>query len=252
MPSAILQNKSLYELLFKAIPFISHLSIFGCACFPLLRPYILHKLQPKTQMCVFLGYASQYKGYICYDVPRKCTYISRHVIFNEIVFPFPDLIKHNSLSSTNYHPSYISFLLIVTKHNVITRPPPSVTLPSLSVSSHSESVAVSSHVSSLPILSQTVNSASSPQSITTSSSFSAIPVALALNNEGMSTESLHSVAPFNLDGLSMVLHFPSMNLHLMQTRSKTGTIKQKATSPPSILLHHLPLLPVSLQASRVP
>ena len=91
MPSVILQNKSPYEILFQNIPYVSHLRIFGCACFPLLRPYRLNKLQPKTTICVFLGYASQYKGYLSYEPVGKRTYISRHVIFNEHVFPYIDL-----------------------------------------------------------------------------------------------------------------------------------------------------------------
>ena len=126
MPSAILHNKSPYELLFEAIPPISHLCIFGCAHFPLLRPYLFHKLQPKTQMCVFLRYTSQYKEYICYDVPRKHTYISRHVVFNEIVFPYPNLIKQIPSSPTISHQHSISSLPIVTSQNVVTLRPLSI------------------------------------------------------------------------------------------------------------------------------
>ena len=96
MPSVVLLNKSPYEILFKTTPSVSHLRIFGCACFPLLRPYRLHKLQPKTIMCVFLGYASQNKCYLCYEIDSKRTYISRHVIFNEHVFPYVDLAIHIS------------------------------------------------------------------------------------------------------------------------------------------------------------
>ncbi|KAB5539070.1 hypothetical protein DKX38_016603 [Salix brachista] len=109
----------------------------------------------------------------------------------------------------------------VTNNNVVTPPVSSVPSPS-------ESVTAPIPVSSLPILPHLINTASSPHSITASSSCSSIPVAPELSNEGMQTEPLPSAVPFNPDGLSVVLHIPSMNLHPMQTRSKTGTIKPRA------------------------
>ena len=88
--------------------------------------------------------------------------------------------------------------------------------------SPSESVAAPSPLPSLPVSSHLNNFASSSTSITASSPFSSTPVAPKLSNEGMNTE------PFNPDGIYVVLHIPSMNLHPMQTQSKTRTIKQKA------------------------
>ena len=58
MPSTVLDNKSPFEVLFEDVSVISHLRIFGRACFPLLRTYLTNKLQPKTSMCVFLGYVA--------------------------------------------------------------------------------------------------------------------------------------------------------------------------------------------------
>jgi histone deacetylase 1/2 len=68
MPCQILELKSPYFLLYGSPPIINHLRIFGCACFPLLKPYNTNKLQPKTSTCIVLGYAYQYKGYICFSI----------------------------------------------------------------------------------------------------------------------------------------------------------------------------------------
>ena len=73
-------------------------------------------------MCVFLGYAPNYKGYICYDVSKKRSYLSRHVVFNENVFPYQELVTTHQLSSTSsISPSQPS-LPIVTPTGVVTIP----------------------------------------------------------------------------------------------------------------------------------
>jgi histone deacetylase 1/2 len=44
MPTLVLQNKYLFECLFRRPPNYNFLRIFGCLCFPFLRPYHAHKL----------------------------------------------------------------------------------------------------------------------------------------------------------------------------------------------------------------
>lgn len=53
-----------------------------------MRPYNKNKLQFRYQQCVFLGYSSNHKGYICTLAPNGKVYISKHVIFDELLFPF--------------------------------------------------------------------------------------------------------------------------------------------------------------------
>ncbi|KAM1227080.1 hypothetical protein ACFX2J_006344 [Malus domestica] len=121
MPSSVINNKSPFEMLYSAIPEIQHLRIFRCACYPFLKPYNSNKLQPKTAKCVFLGYASNYKGYICYELSHKRIHISRHVIFNEIDFPYvtldTTLTSHPKPDSHTY-PSMVPNLqnILVTPH----------------------------------------------------------------------------------------------------------------------------------------
>jgi len=87
LPSHILQNKSPYELLFHKLPDYNTFKTFGCACYPLLRPYNKHKLDFKSACCIFLSYSVHNKGYICLSNTGK-VYISRHVIFHEQLFPY--------------------------------------------------------------------------------------------------------------------------------------------------------------------
>ncbi|PKU81996.1 Retrovirus-related Pol polyprotein from transposon TNT 1-94 [Dendrobium catenatum] len=88
MPSPNTDNKSPYELLFQQKPSYDHLRTFGCACFPLTPSQLRNKFQPKSKLCVFLGYSEKYKGYKCLDISNNKILLSRHVIFDENSFPF--------------------------------------------------------------------------------------------------------------------------------------------------------------------
>jgi hypothetical protein len=91
LPSSINKQKSPFELLFGEIPDYKFLKIFGCECFPYLRPYNTNKLSFRSKSCVFLGYSKPHVGYKCLDILTGKIYIARHVIFNESVFPFQNL-----------------------------------------------------------------------------------------------------------------------------------------------------------------
>src|SRR3954470_9948702 len=80
--------KTPLELLLNEIPDYTFLKVFGCACWPHLRPYNKHKLEFQSKKCLFLGYSSLHKGYKCLHVPTNHVYISRDVVFDENVFPF--------------------------------------------------------------------------------------------------------------------------------------------------------------------
>jgi hypothetical protein len=86
LPTPNLHHHTPYETLFHTPPDLTHLKSFGCQCFPLLTPYKAHKLHPKSIPCVFLGYPTNSKGYLCLDPITYRLYISRHVLFNESVF----------------------------------------------------------------------------------------------------------------------------------------------------------------------
>jgi hypothetical protein len=67
------------------------LHIFGCACWPNLRPYNKHKLQFRSKQCVFLGYSNLHKDFKCLDISSGRVYISRDVVFDENIYPFATL-----------------------------------------------------------------------------------------------------------------------------------------------------------------
>lgn len=92
--SSSLKNKTPHEVLHNQKPDYSYLRVFGSACYPCLRSYSAHKFEPRSLQCVFVGYNADYKGYRCLYPPTGRVYISRHVIFDEKLFPFTGKFKH--------------------------------------------------------------------------------------------------------------------------------------------------------------
>jgi hypothetical protein len=87
-PCQPLQFRTPYQLLFGCSPDYQHLRTFGCLCYPNLSSITPHKLSPRSARCVFLGYPSEHKGYRCLNLDTMKIIISRHVVFDESIFPF--------------------------------------------------------------------------------------------------------------------------------------------------------------------
>lgn len=102
MPCKSLHMVSPYELLFHKPPDLTTLKVFGCSCYPYLRPYTHDKLDPRTTQCIFLGYALGYKGVICYNLTYNKLWLSRHVIHDESHFP---LLSHTQSVSSHLDPA---------------------------------------------------------------------------------------------------------------------------------------------------
>jgi histone deacetylase 1/2 len=90
-PSRVINFSTPLNQLFNENPSYSSLRVFGCACWPNLRPYNKHKLQFRSKECAFLGYSDMHKGYKCLDIATGRVYISCDVVFDENVFPFSKL-----------------------------------------------------------------------------------------------------------------------------------------------------------------
>ncbi|KAJ9566982.1 hypothetical protein OSB04_002948 [Centaurea solstitialis] len=100
LPSTAINLDTPHYRLYQKHPSYSHLRIFGCLCYPHLTTP--HKLGPRSSPCVFLGYPSLHRGFRCLDLSTKRIIISRHVTFDESIFPFGSV-------TPNDPPSY-SFL----------------------------------------------------------------------------------------------------------------------------------------------
>ncbi|TQE05315.1 hypothetical protein C1H46_009090 [Malus baccata] len=102
LPTCLLHNLSPFEKLFHKPPQYQFFKVFGCACFPYLRPYNTNKLQFRSKRCVFLGYSLNHLGYRCLDPSTGRVFLSRHVVFDEHSFPYKESIvpAPSSLSSS--------------------------------------------------------------------------------------------------------------------------------------------------------
>ncbi|KAF7801833.1 Retrovirus-related Pol polyprotein from transposon TNT 1-94 [Senna tora] len=92
LPCSTLSGQSPFVNLFNTQPDYAFLRVFGCSCFPLLRPFNKHKMEFRTHECVFIGYSPSHKGYNCLS-PSGHVFLSRDVRFNESVFPYPSLFS---------------------------------------------------------------------------------------------------------------------------------------------------------------
>ncbi|KAI5312034.1 hypothetical protein L3X38_041207 [Prunus dulcis] len=225
MPTAVLYHRSPFEMLFGTYPPLTQLRIFGCACFPPLKPYNSTKLQAKTTKCVFIGYATKYKGYLCYHVPTKRVFVSRHVIFDEHHFPYTDLLPthSNTFASPQSCPRSNCPVPIVTTENVVVTSfpdstPPTSSVPTPALSRIPASISLTHSASDFPEVYPSSQSIAAP--IPASSQ---IPVAHDIRSSSGS-----ETYDFTPDTLQVVLSIPPLNLHPMQTRSKSGIIRKKA------------------------
>uniref|UniRef100_A0A2N9GGL3 Integrase catalytic domain-containing protein n=1 Tax=Fagus sylvatica TaxID=28930 RepID=A0A2N9GGL3_FAGSY len=210
LPTPNLKQKTPWELLFHKPPDIQYLRTFGCQCFPLLTPYTAHKLHPKTISCVFLGYPTNTKGYLCLDPVTKRVYTSRHVLFNEHVFP--GLIHTSDSSASSSHASaspiissdtWLNTLLYLhtCSHTTADNPP-------ISTESCPVSTIQPSSPTILPLPPDTTPTPSLPTESPITPAISPIPVA--------------SFSPVPTAPAAFVPH-------PMQTRSKHGIFKPKVS-----------------------
>ncbi|KAG7572644.1 Reverse transcriptase RNA-dependent DNA polymerase [Arabidopsis suecica] len=135
LPTAVLANQSPFSKLFGSSPNYSKLRVYGCLCFPWLRPYTAHKLDDRSKACVFVGYSLTQSAYLCLEVDTGRVYVSRHVQFDEKQFPFHRLPPASATVDAPSLPLVTATevpVITATTHNSFVPPalPPSSILPS--------------------------------------------------------------------------------------------------------------------------
>lgn len=219
LPTPLLNHKSPWEILFQSKPDLLYLRSFGCTCFPLLIPYNKHKLQPHTKHCIFLGYPTHSKGYICLEPSTHRIYISRHVLFNETEFLLsPSTSDPSSHTTLSFNSCSISHWLAFLS-NLPTSPSPTVNFMPI------PSTSVVSTPTSLP----------SPYIIDQSTS--SVPASLPNPTSVPLVFPIHPTPNSNKSIPSMIVHVPTsvttQNVHPMTTRSKACVFKPKTFSASS-------------------
>ncbi|GJT62079.1 retrovirus-related pol polyprotein from transposon TNT 1-94 [Tanacetum coccineum] len=98
LPSRAINNKSPVELLYNKPPSLDNLKVIGYRAH--VHQNTTNKFENKAIPAVLVGYSNQQKRYILYDPKTHKTTTSRHVTFDENIFPF-----HITPQSTINHPN---------------------------------------------------------------------------------------------------------------------------------------------------
>ena len=225
LPTLVLKCVSPWFKLYSSKPDLSQLRVFGCACYPNLRVYTSHKLEPRTKGYFFLGYFPTSKGYLCLDLQSKSVCTSRHVWFNKTRFPFSQLSStlHSPTSSSSGLSTslWLSNLLFLhsTKQSSLLGPysPPSQpqsssTLPHFPTQPQSP---FSNVQQSHPSLSSNLLASTHSSSLVLPQS--TIPI-LPIATLPKSSSIVNSIPPI----------LPITNHHPMQTRCKSDITKPKS------------------------
>nr|GEW45239.1 hypothetical protein [Tanacetum cinerariifolium] len=80
-------NKTPYELVHNKKPNLTFFSVFGALCYPTNDNEDLGKLQPTTDIGIFVGYAPSMKGYRIYNKRTRRIMETIHVQFDELAEP---------------------------------------------------------------------------------------------------------------------------------------------------------------------
>jgi hypothetical protein len=247
LPTPVLQNLSPYFKLYSKAPDYERLRVFGCLCYPLLRPYNAHKLDYRSKPCIFLGY--NYAGYKCLDPVTNKAYLSRHVVFDENSFPAKDLAT--SHFSSKLHSTGDSPFPLPTLSSFITNPCISsidCTQPATQQSHTADCSPTASQTTSLttdplPTLHHGIHP---PHPMITRSKthlLTNIPAA-EVQTSSSAGLSLNSSAPPMAAALPIsTIESPTpLPSHTMVTRSRTGNLKPKQFSDFKLFYSRYPLL----------
>ncbi|RVW86387.1 Retrovirus-related Pol polyprotein from transposon RE1 [Vitis vinifera] len=102
LPSSALNSETPYFALHGTHPDYTSLRVFGSKCFTYTWDTRQHKFDPKTVPCIFVGYSDKHKGYKCFHPSSKKFFISRHVVFDELFFPYKNTQNQSMVPPTSH------------------------------------------------------------------------------------------------------------------------------------------------------
>ncbi|CAH9100364.1 unnamed protein product [Cuscuta epithymum] len=124
LPSSTLSNLSPTHILYHKTPSYDHIQVFGCLCYPHHPTSTIHKLDARSTPCIFLGFPTHHKGYICLNPQTGQITLSRHVTFNETIFPYKSLAEPTPPPTYNFLQNQINPILLSHLQNNNSTPPP--------------------------------------------------------------------------------------------------------------------------------
>lgn len=86
-----------FQALYNVVLNYPQLKIFGCACFPHLRPYNKHKFEFRSTRCVNLGLSPVHKGYKCLTSVGRII-ITKMLPSMKSAFPIPHYFQETLLA----------------------------------------------------------------------------------------------------------------------------------------------------------
>ena len=96
VPSNAIQGEIPYKLAYNELPDLSSFKVFGSLCFATTQDCHKSKLDHRARKCVFLGFRQGMKGYVVLDLHTFTITVSRHVQFEETIFPYKSLSPSKS------------------------------------------------------------------------------------------------------------------------------------------------------------
>lgn len=140
LPTRVLKYQSpleYFKLIYPSSRITSNiqLKVFGWTVFVHIPDHLRSKLDPRSEKCVFLGYAPNKKGYKCFNPQTKKFHVSMDVIFleNQSLFGQNSLQREKKNSEDHFWHTFT--------------PMPNMFLPDLSTSTQTKKIDISSNES---------------------------------------------------------------------------------------------------------
>ena len=220
LPSSLLNFETPYFMLHGTHPDYTSLRMFGSKCFPYTWDTKNTKFDPKSALCIFVGYSEKHKGYKWFHSPSQKFIISRHVVFDETVFPFQS--SKSSISASHVHHTFYSWLPSYSCSESSTPLQESTSLAHSHISLPLAVTILSPSDPTLPSNSRLVEPPSTSNSLTTSSEpHDPLPLC-----DTMTVPVVPSTSePMSAPAISESQSSPAPVHHPMTTRSQHGIVK---------------------------